>query len=73
MTRFTAESLPKHSPLQMEPFKHTIGQKIFSDDPETVIAARISRPRNNFSEGKQSEPISAVDRPINCVTEVEFL
>ena len=73
MTRFTAEHMPKHSPLQMEPYRHTIGQQIFSDDRETVMSAWISRPRNNFTEGKQSEPISAVDRPINCVTEVEFL
>ena len=53
-------------------YKHTIGQRIFSDDPDIVMAP-ISRSRANFSDGKQSEPISAVDRPLNCVTEMDFL
>ena len=35
--------------------------------------APISRQRTNLSDGKQSEPISAVDRPLNCVTEMDFL
>ena len=35
--------------------------------------APISRPRNNINDGKPSEPISAVDRPMNSVTEMEFL
>jgi hypothetical protein len=72
MTRLTAENMVKHSPIQMEPVRHTIGQRIFSDDPDTVMAP-ICRPRNNFNEGKSSEPISAVDRPSNCVTEMDFL
>ena len=56
----------------METIKHSIGHRIFSDDPETVKAP-ISRTRNTISEIKPSDPISAVDRPLNCVTEMDFL